>query len=90
MSRLSSSFSRSRSELSNGDEPVAIPSAAAAAASFATRQASIVRFTRCGYDGSDSGVLIVAVLMRVPLRIAMTACDSYTRRRFKLMANNGE
>ena len=46
-SRVSSSFSRSRMVLSRGEEPVAMPSAAAAAASLATAHASMVRFTRC-------------------------------------------
>ena len=65
ISRLSSSLSRSRSVLRRGDEPVAMPAAAVPAASFATRQASMVRVTKCEYDGS--GVLIVAVLMRAHL-----------------------
>src|SRR2546429_4150400 len=59
------SFSRSGSVLGRGEEPVAMPPAAAPAASFATRQASMVRVTKCEYDGS--GVLIVAVLMRAHL-----------------------
>src|SRR2546425_9564596 len=42
-----------------------MPAAAVPAASFATRQASMVRVTKCEYDGS--GVLIVAVLMRAHL-----------------------
>src|SRR5207249_8387287 len=65
ISRLSSSLSRSRSVLRRGDEPVAMPAAAVPAASFATRKASMVRVTKCEYDGS--GVLIVAVLMRAHL-----------------------
>src|SRR5207245_11263236 len=58
-------LARSRSVLRRADEPVAMPAAAVPAASFATRQASVVRVTKCEYDGS--GVLIVAVLMRAHL-----------------------
>ena len=46
-SSVSSSFSRSRIVLRSGEDPVAIPSAAAAAAFLATAHASIVLLTKC-------------------------------------------
>src|SRR5437899_3995081 len=64
MSMASSSFSHCRMSFSRDMDPVAIPSAAIAAASRASSHASTVRCTKTECEGPGEGVFTLAVLIR--------------------------